>query len=169
MSNIILIGFMGSGKSTIAELLAQKTGKELVDLDAEITKAIGMPITEYFATKGEAAFREIESLKLAEGLKSDAIVATGGGIVVAEANRQLLGQHPTVVYLQTDPQVLVQRIREDQLNQRPLADEKSDEEIIQLFMSRIHHYEASATLSIDTTDKAPSVVVAEILERLAMV
>lgn len=168
MSNIILIGFMGSGKSTIAELLAEKTGKTLVDLDAEITKAIGMPITEYFATKGEAAFREVESLKLAEGLDSDAIVATGGGIVVAESNRQLLGKHPTVVYLQTDPQVLVQRIRGDQENQRPLADEKSDQEIIDLFMSRLHHYENSATLIIDTTTKAPEDVATTILERLGM-
>lgn len=167
MKNLVLIGFMGSGKSTIADILSEKTGLPVIDLDAEIVKAIGMPITEFFAAKGEAAFREIESLKLTESLAADGIIATGGGIVVAETNRPLLKKHPTVVYLQTDPQSLVARIRQDTLNQRPLADEKTDEEIIQLFMSRIHHYEASASLIIDTTEKTPTAVAEEILEKAA--
>lgn len=76
----ILIGFMGSGKSTIARLL----DPNFVDMDTVITERIGMPIAEFFATKGEAAFREIESLVLAELMASDGVISTGGGVVVSE-------------------------------------------------------------------------------------
>lgn len=166
MKNIVLIGFMGSGKSTIAALLAAETGLPIFDLDQEIVKAIGMPITEYFASNGEEAFRKIESQKLAEALQTEGIIATGGGIIVAEDNRPLLQQHPTVVYLQTEPTQLVTRIRQDTRNQRPLADDKTDAEILQLLQGRVHHYEESASWIIDTTEKDPRVIVAEILAKV---
>ena len=84
----IIIGFMGSGKTTISSLLDE----DYVDMDAVIVERIGMPIADFFEKEGEARFREIESQVLAELIASDRVIATGGGIVTSAANRALLAK-----------------------------------------------------------------------------
>ncbi|MEG3033518.1 MAG: shikimate kinase, partial [Enterococcus sp.] len=113
MRSILLIGFMGAGKSTIGNTLAKKLGYPLIDLDDLITEKIGMPINAYFNQHGEAAFRQVETAVLKDNLTTDAIVATGGGIVVNELNRNLLKSHPQVIYLQADSETLIRRIKND--------------------------------------------------------
>lgn len=166
MSSIILIGFMGAGKSTIGRQLARRLSKELIDLDAQIVEAIHMPIADYFDQFGEAAFREQETAILAELATKDGILATGGGIVLRPENRTLLKQQPAVIYLTADTQVLIERIQQDTENIRPLAENKQPAEIAAILDQRIAFYEESAGHILDTTNKTPEEIVSEIIERL---
>ena len=117
--NLILCGFMGSGKSTVGKRLAAKTGRRFVDTDTEIERRIGMTISDYFAAHSEEAFRALESEALADLLKTDGqVVALGGGIPVREENRALLKMGGTVFFLDVSPQTVLARLRHDQ--SRPL-------------------------------------------------
>ena len=103
MENIILIGMPGCGKTTIGEILAEKTGKKLLDADAEIIKAAGKPIPEIFAEVGEEGFRVIETKVLKDlGKQSGCIIATGGGCVTKPENLPLLRQNGTIFWLKRD-------------------------------------------------------------------
>jgi shikimate kinase len=115
-----LVGLPGSGKSSVARLLAKHYGWATQDTDAVLTQQIGMPIRDFFAEKGEAAFRELETQVLAECLQQPGpmVLATGGGIVLAEQNRRLLRQQSLCFYLRSTPEELARRLRGD--TQRPL-------------------------------------------------
>lgn len=103
MENIVLIGMPGSGKSTVANALAQQLGRETVDSDAEIVRLAGKPIPEIFAQDGEAHFRKLESQVLAQlGKQSGLIIATGGGCVTREENYSSLHQNGTIFCLNRD-------------------------------------------------------------------
>ena len=103
MQNIILVGMPGCGKSSIGTLLAEKLDRPFLDADAEIEKAAGMPIPEFFKLYGEDAFRELESRVLADlGKRSGAVIATGGGAVLREENYAALHQNGTIVWLTRD-------------------------------------------------------------------
>jgi shikimate kinase len=102
-----LIGFMGSGKTTIAQLLAA----DFVDMDQVIVNRIGMPISTFFEMSGEATFREIESQVLEELSKSDGVIATGGGVVTSDDNRRILSESEAeIIYLKSDFDTLYQQI-----------------------------------------------------------
>ena len=101
--NIVLIGMPGCGKSTVAAALGQALGREVFDSDARIVELAGMPIPEIFATKGEEAFRKLETQAIAERSKrSGTILATGGGCVTRAENYPLLHQNSTIFWLQRD-------------------------------------------------------------------
>ena len=112
----VLLGFMGSGKTTIA----RKLDSDFVDMDALLEDQLGMPIARFFEEKGEAAFRQVESEVLADLLKTDQVVSTGGGVVISSRNRDLLKENPDNIYLKADFETLYQRISADKENQRPL-------------------------------------------------
>lgn len=154
----ILIGFMGSGKSTIARLLDENFS----DMDAMITQKIGMPIADFFAEKGEAAFRKIEAETLAELAHSNRVIATGGGVVTSPANREILAGNPETIYLKADFDTLYRRISEDQANVRPLFVNNSKEDFKAIFDGRQALYEDAATIIIDVTNKTPQEIVEEI-------
>jgi shikimate kinase len=116
---ISLIGMPGSGKSTVGRQLARQLEARFIDTDAEIEKRIGMPIRAYFETEGEGQFRNREQTVLLELLRGDKLVlATGGGIVLREGNRQALRETSTVIYLRSSPEELFRRLRHD--THRPL-------------------------------------------------
>jgi shikimate kinase len=123
---LVLIGFMGAGKSTLARMLASELACPLADLDDEIARNHGS-IPQLFAARGESGFRAIEHHQLAlvlEALKRPAVLALGGGAFLQPANRQLLEQHAaTVIFLDAPFEVLHERIR-DTAHERPLAGDR---------------------------------------------
>jgi shikimate kinase len=117
---ISLVGMPGSGKSTVGRQVARQLGLAFVDTDHLIERRIGCSIREYFELHGEPAFRDIEAEVIAETMQADQarIVATGGGAVLREANRDVLRLHSHVFYLRTTADDLARRLRHD--THRPL-------------------------------------------------
>ena len=117
--NVFLVGMMGAGKSTVGKALARRLGREFVDCDREIVERTGVPIATIFEIEGEDGFRRREAAVLVElAQRRGAVIATGGGAVLAEENRRLMRSHGTVVYLHAALEHLHERTRHD--NSRPL-------------------------------------------------
>ena len=154
----ILLGFMGAGKSTIAREL----DPNYIDMDVLIEKRLGMSIAEFFAEKGEGAFRQIESEVLAELLKTEQVVSTGGGVVISQRNRDLLKTNSDNIYLKADFETLYQRISADKNNQRPLFLSKTKEELQKIFQERESWYEEVASKVVDVTRLSPEEIAEEL-------
>ena len=147
----VLLGFMGAGKSTIARGL----DPDYIDMDALIEERLGMSIANFFAEKGEEAFRQVESEVLAELLETNQVVSTGGGVVISQRNRDLLKTNSDNIYLKADFDTLYQRIVADKDNQRPLFLNNSKEELREIFQERQAWYEEVASRVLDVTRLSP--------------
>ena len=154
----VLLGFMGSGKTTIA----RKLDPDFVDMDALLEGRLGMPIARFFEEKGEAAFRQLEEEVLADLLKTDKVISTGGGIVISPRNRALLKQNSDNIYLKADFEILYQRISADKDNQRPLFLKNSKEELLAIFKERQAWYEEVASKVIDVSKLSPEEIIEEL-------
>ena len=154
----VLLGFMGSGKTTIA----RKLDSDFVDMDALLEDRLGMPIARFFEEKGEAAFRQLEEEVLADLLKTDKVISTGGGIVISSRNRALLKQNPDNIYLKADFETLYQRISADKDNQRPLFLNNSKEDLAAIFKERQAWYEEVASKVIDVSKLSPEEIIEEL-------
>lgn len=165
MRNIVLTGFMGTGKSSVARELSSMLGMRIVDMDAEIEKEQGMDINSIFAKFGEARFREIET-EMAKKVSeyTGAIISTGGGVVLNARNIEYLRGKGMVVCLMASPETILRRTSSSR--HRPLL--KVDDplaKIRDLLEFRRPYYE-NADLLIDTENKTPRQVASEIVERL---
>lgn len=159
--NWILIGMMGTGKSTVAALLAEQTGKKLVDLDAEIVREAGMPIPSIFEQQGEKGFRELETQVLCRILEEHGVIlATGGGAVLNPVNRETMLRSGWVISLKADARTILARVGEDP--NRPLLAGGAEERIRLLLEERKHAYDF-AHVTVETTGHAAEEVAAYIL------
>ena len=165
--NIILIGFRGTGKTTVGRILAQRLGKEFIDADEYLEQKVGKSIKDIFAEGGEKLFREIESQVIAElSPLDDRIIATGGGVILREENVKRLKKNGIVVLLDADDKTLYKRICEDTQTQqrRPKLTSHSEyQEIEYLLAYRRPLYDKVAdfvlnTTSISTHDAANKII-----------
>lgn len=168
MKQIVLIGFMGAGKTTVGKELAKKLQLPLIDTDSLIEERLDKSIPEIFEQYGEEYFREMEAQVL-ESLKNvPGIIATGGGIVLKESTRRQLIKFNTVVYLTVDFDNLVNRIKKDEENQRPLFLNHSEQEFFEIYQSRIPLYESVATTVIENTAKKVASLADEIIKKVGV-
>ncbi len=168
-NNLILCGFMGSGKSTVGRLLARRLNRPFVDLDEFIERQTGQTVAEIFNTRGEGAFRALEreaarSLCSQNGL----VLSCGGGTVLNPQTAALLKQSGTVIYLKVSSQTVLQRLKGDQT--RPLlqgteAEKKS--RITALLAEREPLYAAAAELTVSTNQGAEPAIL-EILQQTGL-
>jgi shikimate kinase len=148
---VSLIGMPGSGKSTVGRHVARQVGLPFIDTDHVIEQRIGGSIRDYFETQGEAAFRDVEQAVIDEVTQLDGhVLATGGGAVLREANRQALHSRTTVVYLRSTPEDLARRLRHD--SHRPLLQGSSDplRRLRTMFQERDPLYRRTAHFVIET-------------------
>ena len=160
MKNIILIGMMGSGKTTVGKLLASRLNKPLVDTDALIERQEGMTVPEIFETQGEAHFRSVETgVAQALSLRTDLIIACGGGLPLQKEAMAALKESGTVFWLDRDPGDIFDH---EDLSGRPLAQE-GREKFIALGEARREVYESWADVTV-TDFTSPISTAARVLE-----
>ena len=163
--NIALIGFMGSGKSSIGRLLGKKLGFQFVDTDKLIVDRAGMEIEEIFARLGEPHFRDLETAALRSVLHlTRCVLATGGGVVLREENRRLLREFGLVVRLTAAEDVIFERVSRN--TKRPLLHTENPRETISLMLAaRAPAYEEAAQVTVDTSelphDEAAQIILRE--------
>ncbi len=150
-SNIVLIGFMGSGKTSVGRLLAKKLKLKFYETDSVVEKKAGMKIKNIFEKYGEKYFRIIESSVAEEIIrKKTSIISTGGGIIKRPGNIKKLNKNGIIIYLKANFNTVVKRL--SGCRNRPLFNEKDIEKTRMLFNSRVGTYQKSADIII-TTDK----------------
>jgi shikimate kinase len=167
---IFLIGYRGTGKSTVARELAARLGYDSTDADVEIERTAGRSIADIFAEEGEEAFRKLEAgVVAALSRKRQTVVALGGGAVLREENRRAIRRAGAVVWLTAGVNSIVERLAADEAtaSRRPnLTLVGGRAEIETLLAQRTPHYRECATLIVDTEGKSAAEVADEIVARL---
>lgn len=168
--DLVLVGLMGVGKSTVGPLLADAMGRTFVDLDAEIERRTGRSVRQLVADDGEAEFRRLEAATLAAVLDDAApiVLATGGGAVLDASSRQLLRDLPVVVWLRASVATLVDRVGVEGAASRPLLDDGPIEVLTRLADERHDLYRQVADLEVDTTLDNADGVTASVLAGLGV-
>lgn len=156
--NIVITGFMGTGKTTVGEIVGHLIGRPFIDADAEIVRRNGMTIPEMFARYGEKQFRYIEG-RMCRFLASqrDLVISTGGGMLVNETNREVMISSGFVVCLNASIETLRRRLYG--ADDRPLL----KMEDLELLLDRRREAYAAIPNQVDTTDKTPEQVAQEII------
>ena len=169
IKNISLIGFMGSGKSTVGKILAEKLKFLFIDTDRIIELSEDRSISDIFKKDGEGFFREVESeviRKIYPGNKN-CVFSCGGGVILREENMQIINGNSLVIYLHITPEKAYERLKN--AVDRPLLDKKDREaEIRELIDSRKDLYLKYSDLMIENKDKKPDLIAAEILNNIGI-
>jgi shikimate kinase len=169
-ARIFLIGYRCTGKTTGARLLAGRVGWNWVDADETLEKRFGMTIRTIFEKEGEAAFRDKEALVLTDLCQQpQTVVATGGGVILREANRKLLIQSGIVVWLNADPRTIWNRLQTDPatFERRPSLSVGGFAEIEEVLRVRAPLYRACAHIIVSTTDLTAEEVTEAVLLQIS--
>lgn len=167
MANVILIGYMGCGKTTIGRKLSYRLRKPFLDTDKQIEAKQKCTITEIFEKQGEAAFRDMETAYLKDLLDENCeyVIAVGGGLPLREENRQLMKQLGTCFYLKASPDTIYDRLKND--TTRPLLQcENPKEKIQQMIINRAPVYESCADIILEVDDKKIEEILVDIKEEV---
>ena len=164
LPNLVLIGFMGSGKSSVGRRLSGLTGHRFLDVDELITQAEGRSIPEIFTQRGENHFRDLEQRALEDLVGVCGIVlSTGGGLVLRPANRETLKRIGIVAWLDADPEILFERAMRS--GRRPLLQTEDPKETFQALLSvRRNLYEITADFRVDSSRLSHDDVAQTLLE-----
>ena len=166
-TSIALIGFMGTGKTAVGKVLAERLDKEFVELDSLIEQKAGKTIPEIFNQDGEVTFRELEievTREVAE--RKNTVIACGGGVVLNEINIERLRKECIIVYLTASPRVILKRTLSNE-NERPLLEVSNKAQRIQeLLRFRKPFYERAADIKIDTSKLDISSAVEQIIKKV---
>jgi len=167
--NIVLIGMRGSGKTTVGKILAQKMGRELIEMDELITRKAGLSIPEIVEKHGWGKFRDLEEEITGEVAGRDNIInASGGGVVTGENNIIKLKKSGILVWLQADIDTLVNRTGED-TDRPPLVEGRNQREDMEMtFKERRPLYQQAADLTVNTENKTPEEVADLVINLLAV-
>ncbi len=166
-TSIALIGFMGTGKTVVGKILAEKTGKEFIETDAIIVEKAGRSIPEIFRQDGEIAFRELEIAVIGEvAARKNAVIACGGGAVLNKINIDRLKKESVIVCLTATSQVIMKRTSADTDGRPLLAVADRAKQIEELMKFREPYYERSADITIDTSGMDANAVSERIIEKL---
>ena len=159
---VVLVGFMGAGKTTVGRILAERLGLPFVDSDVLIEERQGRPIKDIFETEGEEFFRELEHRTVADLLHGqDAVVALGGG-AVRDARTQAVLREARVVYLRVSYDEALERVQDDAF--RPMLRRP---DLAAVYEARTSVYEDASAVTVDTDGRHPDEVARTVLERLA--
>jgi len=159
--SVVLIGFSGSGKSAVARVLAQRLGLDVFDTDAMIEAAAGRTVAQIFEDDGESAFRERESVAVAEAAARDGrVIACGGGAILAPQNYAALRDAGTIVYLRAAPSTILERLGD--ARDRPLLRGEAHTAVPALLAERSPAYVSAADVIVDTDGRTPEDVAGEI-------
>ena len=158
---VVLVGFMGAGKTTVGHIVAERLGQPFVDSDVLIEQRLGRDIRDIFRTEGEPYFRQLEHDTVAALVRGqDAVVALGGGAVEDPRSRAVL-RHARVVYLRVSYDEAMTRVRRDEF--RPLLRRPDLDEVYQ---RRLPVYEDLSVLTVDTDGRRPDAVALDVLAQL---
>lgn len=166
-TNIALIGFMGTGKTAVGRLLAQKLNRRFMELDLLIEQQAGKSIPDIFKRDGEIAFRELE-IRVTKEIAGEkyAVIACGGGLVLNKINIDRLRENARIVYLTASPRLILKRVSNEP-GQRPLLEgENPALNIRKLLKFRKPFYERAADITINTSKLGVASVVEQIIEKL---
>lgn len=161
--NIFLVGFMGAGKSSIARVLVERLGMNLIEMDARIVEEQGMTINDIFEKHGESYFRDIESkLILAIGEEGNSVVSCGGGVVVRNENTEYMKKNGVVVYLSATPETIFNRVKDS--TERPILNGHMNVGYIaELMDKRRALYEGAADFTVTTDGRNVETICEEII------
>lgn len=166
MKNIVLIGFMGTGKTTIGQMLATRLGRTFIDVDREIEAACNMSVAQIFAEYGEACFREHESQAIKNLINyRDVVIATGGGSVLAIENVHNLKKCGLLISLGACPEVIVERIEKDTVT-RPLLNRHDRLQVVTALLHERKKRYQNADFYVDTSYITPCQAADRIVEFL---
>lgn len=165
--NIVLIGFMGAGKSTVSEYLSRKYNMDTVEMDQIIAEREKMSISDIFSVHGEEYFRDLETKLLIEmQAKTNTVISCGGGVPMRERNVKEMKKNGCVVLLTATPETILERVKDN--HDRPLLEgNKTVSYISELMEKRREKYEAAADLIIETDGKSAQEICEELVQKMA--
>ncbi len=169
MGHLFLVGYRGSGKSTIGHQLAERLGRQFVDTDDEIERMSGTSVKQIFEAEGEAGFRDREQVAVAECASRDGqwVIALGGGAILRAENRKTIKEHGKSIWLHGSAEALYQRIVEDSTSstRRPdLSAGGGYEEVVEMLSQRESIYAEVAEFTVETDSLKPDQIVVEIAD-----